>query len=168
MKCHECGSKMIEAKETYHYTESGLVNVYINNVTVYRCSCGEFFASIPSLVKVNRVIALALIKKNNSLKGKEVKYLRKNAGLSAKAFAEYIGINKSTLSRWEHEKQIIDKANDRLIRLFYAGFKGLPHDEIQKLSKDVMKAIHNGGKEKPINIPVNDIELTNFTEYRCS
>jgi putative zinc finger/helix-turn-helix YgiT family protein len=159
---------MSEAKETYHYTESGLDNVYINNVTVHRCSCGEFFASIPSVVKVNQVIALALIEKRSSLRGKEVKYLRKNAGLSAKVFAEHIGINKSTLSRWEHEKQIIDKANDRLIRLFYAGFKGLPHEEIQKLSKEVIKAIHSGGKEARINIPVNDIDFINSEEHRCS
>ena len=168
MKCHECGSTMNGAKEVYNYTESGLDHVYINKVMVYRCSCGELFASIPSIIKVNQVIALALIKKKNSLTGKEVKYLRKNAGLSAKAFAEYLGINKSTLSRWEHEKQVIDKANDRLIRLFYAGFKGLPPEEIRKLSKDVIKAIKHGEKETPIHIPVNDIDIENTTEYRCS
>ncbi|NOX34392.1 MAG: helix-turn-helix domain-containing protein [Deltaproteobacteria bacterium] len=166
MKCHECNSNMKESKELYHYIESGLDNVWLGDVSVYRCECGEYFASIPAIIELNLVIALYLIKKKTFLKGREIKYLRKNAGLNAKAFAEYIGIDKSTLSRWENNKQIIDKSNDRMIRLFYATFKGVSPDKMKSFFDDVMKEIDNNGEETRINIPITDILSEQQAECR--
>jgi len=157
MKCHECNSEMQESEEFYHYTESGLDNVYLGNVSVYRCECGEYFASIPAIIELNSVIAIYLIKKKTFLKGQEIKYLRKNAGLNAKTFAEFIGVDKSTLSRWENNKRTLDKSNDRMIRLFYANFKGIPAEEIQNFLTDVMKGINKDGAETRIDIPIADI-----------
>ena len=157
MKCHECNSNMKESRELYHYTESGLDNVWLGDVSVYRCECGEYFASIPAIIELNSVIALYLIKKKTFLRGQEIKYLRKNAGLNAKAFGEYIGIDKSTLSRWENNKQTIDKSNDRMIRLFYATFKEISREKMKNFFDDVMKEIDNSGEETRINIPIADI-----------
>jgi putative zinc finger/helix-turn-helix YgiT family protein len=154
MKCHECNKDMKEAKENYFYKESGLNNVVLENISVYRCECGEYLASIPAIIGLNSIIALNLIKKKTFLKGEEIKYLRKNAGLNAKLFAEYIGVDKSTLSRWENNKQSIDKSNDRLIRFVYANIKGVSPEEIKNLLDDVIKKINNFGEEVEINIPV--------------
>ena len=159
MKCHECNTEMQVSKELYRYIESGLDNVYLDNVNIYRCKCGEYFASIPAIIELNSLIAIHLIKKKTFLKGQEIKYLRKNAGLNAKAFAEYIGIHKSTLSRWENNKQTIDKSNDRMIRLFYAAFKNIPHEEIKNFLDDVLKDINNTGEEAKINIPIDILSV---------
>jgi len=67
MKCHECNSQMIEVFEEYHYTESGLNNVYLSNVCVYKCDCGEFFASIPAVIKLNENIGRSIIKRKVDL-----------------------------------------------------------------------------------------------------
>ncbi len=162
MKCQECNSEMKESKELYHYTESGLDNVYLADLPVYRCECGEFFASIPNIIELNSRIGINLIKKKTLLKGPEIKYLRKNIGLNAKSFADYIGIDKSTLSRWENNKQVVDKSNDRMIRLFYAAFKGIPAEEIKIFIDDVMKEISTTGEEKEIYIPINDFHSDNL------
>lgn len=86
--------------------------------------------------------------------------------MNARAFAEYIGIDKSTLSRWENNKQPVDKSNDRMIRLFYATFKNIPAKEIKNFINDVMKKISSAGEEKTIHIPVNDF-LPQKSENRC-
>jgi len=156
MKCHECNKTMKPSKEIYYYTESGLDNVYLDNVVVYKCECGEEFASIPAINELNATIGLDLIKKQAYLTGAEIKFLRKNIGLNSKSFAEFIGINKSTLSRWENKKQEIDKSNDRLVRLLYANIKGIPQEEIQNFLKDTIRTIDNRKKkQKKIHIPID-------------
>lgn len=157
MKCFDCNKDMTVAKEVYHYTESGLDNVYLHNVEVYRCECGEEFASIPAIIKLSSVIGLNLIKKKTYLSGNEIRFLRKNAGLNAKSFAEFIGVNKSTLSRWENNKQDIDKSNDRLVRLVYANMKGIPQEEIRNLLKEIIREISQRGQSTNINISVDSL-----------
>ena len=154
MKCHECNSQMIEVREEYHYTESGLSNVYLSNVCVYRCDCGEFFPSIPAVIKLNETIGRSIVKKKGGLTGEEIKYLRKNIGLSAKKFAEYLGVNQSTLSRWENEKQTIDKSNDRVVRMIYAHFKNLPLEEHKTIVEDSFRDIDGTINNVPIRVPI--------------
>lgn len=132
---------MTASKEVYHYTECGLDNIYLGNIEMYTCVCGEVVAVIPDSTEVNASIGLWLIKKKTLLCGNELKFLRKNAGLNAKSFAEYIGVNKSTLSRWENDKQSIDKSNDRLVRLIYANIKNISHEEIENLLNNTIRAI---------------------------
>ena len=72
MKCLDCNKDMTVSKEVYHYTESGLDSVYLDNVEVYRCECGEEFASIPAIIELNSVIGLNLVKKKTYLNGSEI------------------------------------------------------------------------------------------------
>jgi len=153
MKCHECNREMTESMGDYHYLESGLDNVFLKNVCLHTCECGESFASIRGVVHLNAFIGRTLLKKKGRLVAQEIRFLRKNIGLSAKMFIEYIGVNKSTFSRWENDKQNIDKSNDRIIRLIYATLKGLPNDEVMLLLDDVFKEINKKGRKWQINIP---------------
>lgn len=164
MKCHKCNREMNVSKEVYHYTESGLDNVYLGDVNIHKCQCGEEIASIPELVEVDSAIGFCLIKKRAHLNGEELKFLRKNAGMNAKSFAEYIGVNKSTFSRWENNKQCIDKSNDRLVRLIYANIKRMPQDEIGCLLKETIREIEHRQEDGIINIPIESLPL--HREYR--
>jgi len=153
MICHECNSEMKESQEIYHYVESGLDNIYLENICVYRCKCGESFPSIPGIIDLHTIIGQMLIKKSTALNGKEILFLRKNIGLNARTFAEYVGIDKSTFSRWENGQQKLAKPNDRLIRLIYANVKGLPKNDIEHLLKEAVKDFNGSESEERISIP---------------
>ncbi len=130
MKCHTCNQEMKSHKETYHYIESGLDNVFLDGVSIYTCSCGEEVARIPSVIDLNSRIGNSLLRKQGTFTGKEIRFLRKNIGLNTKDFAEIIGMDKATVSRWENGKQRISKPNDLLIRLVYAHMKGISREEV--------------------------------------
>lgn len=155
MICHKCNFQMKESQEIYHYIESGLDNIYLKDICVYRCKCGEFFPSIHNIIDLHTIIGQRIINKSSALNGKEITFLRKNVGLNAKIFAEYVGIDKSTLSRWENNQQKLAKTNDRLIRLIYASLKGLSINNINNLLKNPVKNFNEGGQAERINIPVS-------------
>ena len=51
------------------------------------------------------------------MNGKELKDLRKKAGLTQTELAEKIGTHKQVISRWENGKSSISNPYERLIRL---------------------------------------------------
>ena len=157
MKCPSCNKKMDCKKGKYQYSESGLDNVYLSGVDICKCNCGEKSVSIPAIMELHGVIGLALATKNTALTGREIKFLRKNIGISGKVFAEVIGIDKSTLSRWENDNQVVSKPNDRLIRLAYLNFKGIDQKRIKHLIRDKFKEIkHEEKKSFRFTIPIQD------------
>lgn len=128
MLCLNCDAEMKCEKKRYHYRESGLENVYIENIEVCNCEkCGEEEALIPCIPELHRVICKYIISQKQPLNGKEVRFLRKNAGLSAKRLSTIIAVDQSTLSRWENENQSISSSNDRLIRLIYCAITSEYH-----------------------------------------
>lgn len=153
MRCHECNSEMEESRGTYHYMESGLDNVYLEGIYTYTCSCGEFFPTIPNVVALQKVIGNAIIHKQGALNGKEIRFLRKNMGLKAKGLTEYLGVDKSTVSRWENKNQPLSKSNDRFIRLLYASFNGVKQTGIKELLEKSGQEFENKNLFESIRIP---------------
>ncbi len=159
MKCFICGQEMACSSETYHYKECGLNNVFVENVEVCRCdSCDENIACIQRLPELNSAIGEALLRKASLLNGKEIRFLRKNIGLKAVELQKYLGVNNATISRWEQTKQKISPGHDRLLRLVYAHFKGIPHDTITSLVKDWFSQI----KREEIATPLYTIDPTKW------
>lgn len=119
--CPNCGSKDVEKNtEDWRYRESGLDNVILGGITVYRCkSCNEVMPEIPQMDTLHKLIALHVIEKNEPLTGKEIRFLRKEMGLSSVELAKQFGVTKVTVSRWENDAERIGTANDKLIRLRY-------------------------------------------------
>lgn len=133
VECPKCG-KIIQKKiGTYWYRESGLDNVYLKNVTVYECSCGTTHASIFRVVRLNELIAETLLEKPALLNGKEIQFLRKNIFLSSKAFSAALGLEKTTLSKWENDRQQHNEMHDRLIRGVYIIHKGIGKEKAQRI-----------------------------------
>jgi len=131
MKCHICKTEMEYKREDYHYVECGLSNIYLIDMEIFRCSCGEEIISIPMVPGLNAVIGKGLIVQKSHLIGVEIRFLRKNLGLTSKIFANYLGVDKSTVSRWESGKQVPTTTHDRLLRVVYAGIKGVD-SKVQK------------------------------------
>ena len=124
MRCPGCGKAMQKVDENYHFTGSGLDNVYLSGIPVFKCRCGETIARIPIMKELLETIGEAIVNKPAPLVGKEVRFLRKNVGLKAETFAKYLGVDASTFSRWENSKKQIGVPSDRLIRLCYASLMG--------------------------------------------
>lgn len=117
MKCEEI---------THHYQESGLDFVYLKGIKRFTCECGESIISIPAITKLHQMIGRILTQKDSLLSGQEIRFIRKNMKMQAKELAAILGVDKSTISRWENSKQDIDKSYDRLLRLVYAANEGVP------------------------------------------
>jgi putative zinc finger/helix-turn-helix YgiT family protein len=141
MKCPTCREAALTEKKANHlYKESGLSNVVLVNVTVQDCpKCGEHMVLIPRLEELHRVIAKHIVEKSARLTGEEVRFLRKQLGVTAKNFAATIGVDPTTLSAWENG-DAIGGSSDRLIRLTYViaeDLHGYHVDQLAKISDDV-------------------------------
>lgn len=148
IKCPNCNKFMSSSIGRHEYTESGLRNVYLENITIYNCSCGLTIPSIFRVGRLNDLIAEKLLLKPALLNGNEITFLRKNLRLSSKSFSKMLGIDNTTFSKWENERQIHRESNDRLIRTLYMllrGISGVHSDDILKsLTETKLKKLPYG------------------------
>ena len=119
MKCPVCGERMKKQKGEYRYTESGLDNVVLTGVTLYKCACGETMPELKNVERVHRAVADGLAKKDSRLHGREVRFLRKEIGMTAKELAGLLSVSPVTVSRWESGKKKVGGVSDKLIRMLY-------------------------------------------------
>ncbi|MCI0486133.1 MAG: type II toxin-antitoxin system MqsA family antitoxin [Blastocatellia bacterium] len=120
-KCDLCGkATTIKKGQTYHYIESGLDNVYLENIEVRVCkSCNAICPRIPKINQLHDTIARATTLQPYPLSGKDIRFLRQHMGLKAREWAALLRIDVTTLSRWESGEQKIGPQSDSLIRLLY-------------------------------------------------
>ena len=157
INCPNCHRRHETKIGEYHYTESGLPNVWLLGIEVFECDCGERFAFIPCIQELHKLIARDLLTQENSLSGPEIRFLRKTMGLKAKDFAALIGVKNVTISRWEREEIAPPETTDRLIRLFYAANMNLPRIA-QKLAKTTFRQPKKK-QARIIRFPINKLNL---------
>lgn len=157
MLCLNCDAEMKCQEKTHHYKECGLDSIYLKNIEVCTCEkCGEEEIVIPNIPDLHRLIGKLLVMQKQPLSGKEVRFLRKHAGLSAKRFAEIIAVDKATLSRWENETQTISSSNDRLIRIVYCAIMEIPTNELKRIVEDEFAEISKEKTEVPyLNLAID-------------
>jgi DNA-binding transcriptional regulator YiaG len=150
-ECDLCGGLLTARVSTdespYAYRLSGLPNIELIGVQVLRCrNCGVESAVIPRIADLHRAIALDLFHESGSLTGAELRFLRKNAGFSAKEFASRIGVRPEHLSRVENgSENPLKDSTDKLARLVaMAGC--VPHKELRERLLD---RIEHARREKP-------------------
>jgi DNA-binding transcriptional regulator YiaG len=100
----------------YHYTESGLDNVWLDNgYTKYDTPYGKGVA-VNDADELLAAIALSLTAKEGSLTGKEFRFLRLSLGLSQPNAAKMLGVTEQAVSLWERTGKV-PKQGDALLRL---------------------------------------------------
>ena len=121
---HECGPKtrkefLATEKKPFHFTDSGLSNVYLVGVRYFVCECGKPVAEIPAIKQLLSLIARDLVEKPKALAPEEIRFLRKRLGKKQSDFAREIGVRVETLSRFENGQTRANERTDKLIRLYY-------------------------------------------------
>jgi len=156
MRCPNCNSEMSCEVGLHEYTESGLDNITLEGVEICTCSCGEKIVSIPHMPELHSLIGLSLLKKKSLLDGKEIRFLRKNMGLTGIKLAKLLGVDNATISRWEKGKHPITNAHDRTLRLVYSIIKGIKTEEIRHLLEDEFIKIQPNLTPSPVHkIPLD-------------
>lgn len=101
----------------YHYTESGLQNIWlVNGYTKRQTSSGEAVA-IHDADELHEAIGRTLAMRPH-LTGAGLRFLRTELGLSQKRMGEMVGASEETVSLWERKGRM-PKASDRIIRAVY-------------------------------------------------
>lgn len=104
-------------KDGYLYTESGLTHVWLANGFTLRKSKYGPGVSIHNVGGLHRALARALSQKP-LLTGAEVRFLRKEMGMSQHGLGELLGVTGQTVALWERKGRL-PKSVDRLLRLIY-------------------------------------------------
>ena len=101
----------------YHYTESGLQNVWLKNgYTVHKTPYGKGMA-ITDVAGLHKAIGLVLARLPK-LTGAQFRFLRKEMGMSQKAIATLLGTSEQNISLWERRGHI-PRPSDRLVKVLY-------------------------------------------------
>ncbi len=138
MKCMECGKGPVESRrESHRYKECGLDYVTLVGIEVRHCPhCGQYEFIIPDVEGLHRTIAHAVAEKPARLVPHEVRFLRKYLGYASGEFAQAIGVNAATVSRWESGAQRMTIGLERFLRVMVMNQKPVdyyPADRIQEL-----------------------------------
>jgi YgiT-type zinc finger domain-containing protein len=133
MRCAQCDHDMEKTTGIHRYDESGLKNVMLMDVPMYKCaSCGETEVEIPAMEELHCLIGLFVLYQPNRLGSAEVRYLRKHMGYSQDELASYIGVARGTITRWESSGAIrVDQ--DKALRQLYVRKKC---DELEQIGID--------------------------------
>lgn len=109
----------------YHYKESGLDNVYLENgFTVHETPYGEGI-SIQNTEGLHRLIGEWLVSLPKRLTGAELRFLRLEMELTQRGLAEILGADEQAVRRWEkYRTKPINGSADHLLRGLYNEYIG--------------------------------------------
>jgi putative transcriptional regulator len=137
---------MTTAQNLYHYTESGLDDVYLVNGFEYLESGGRRQVMIKDIEGLHKAIGRYLVFYKRSLTGREFRFLRHEMGMSQKTLATFLNVTEQTINRWETGKSEIPGAALSLARLLYE-----EHIDEKSEIRVMLKRIADleDGKEQP-------------------
>lgn len=137
--CNECGSAKVKTiePEQYHYTLSGLENVYLRGgVIEYICAeCGERSTAIKNIRNLHKVLAFSLISAKRRLDGKELRFLREYLGYSADDLAGIMDYSVETIRKIESNSQKPKATYDNFLKILVLNEQKAPEYDLMCLSE---------------------------------
>lgn len=123
----------------YHYTESGLDNVWLaNGYTVHKTPYGKG-VSVNDADGLMNELAMLLTRKPGRLTGKEFRFLRTLMLLSQASLAAMMGATEQSVSLWERTGKV-PKTAESLLRML------------------VLEKLNGGGKISEVIDRINTVE----------
>lgn len=145
--------------EPYHYTESGLDNVFLYGIVQSRCpECGEEIVTIPNIKGLHLAIGRNLVCKEEMLTGAEARFLRKELKLKSKDMAAALSMKPETYSRWENEKQSVSPTCDKQLRLVY----------ILNVTEEEGRVLHKNIRGMMTSMAIRPVSETNRIELSAA
>jgi DNA-binding transcriptional regulator YiaG len=125
----------------------------VTNMKKSECmQCGNVDPVIAHLDDLMRTVALAIVCSPASLRGADVRFLRKYIGKTAEEFGKLLNVDKTTVSKWENERDPVGDQSDRLIRVVVVGLG----DGLEEKLKAVVENLPQiGTSYHPVNIQVD-------------
>ncbi|CAK0770778.1 HTH cro/C1-type domain-containing protein [uncultured Gammaproteobacteria bacterium] len=119
--CLVCGASAMTTTLVPAYEDAsfGIPITIHNGVFRHNCAkCGFDGVEIPDGEGLEAVIAVARLMVPVILSGSEIRFLRKACHMTGKEFAEAVGVDNATVSRWENREisGSIGEVSDRTIR----------------------------------------------------
>lgn len=109
-----------EKENFYHYTESGLDNIYLRNGFEYVETPRGKGVVIQDMEGLHLAIGQMLAREKKNLTGKEFRFLRHELGLTQAHLAMLLKVDVQTVARWEKDQtQQVSGPAQGLMRLMY-------------------------------------------------
>lgn len=105
----------------YHYTESGLDNIWlVNGYKIHKTQYGKG-VSIENADELHRAIGHSIANGLAKIKPEEFRFLRVELGLSQRDLGALMGVDQQSIARWEkgQTKDGVPGPAEKLIRLLY-------------------------------------------------
>ncbi|OHV78433.1 helix-turn-helix domain-containing protein [Mesorhizobium sp. ORS 3428] len=147
--------------DVHHYTESGLLNVYISGIAVEVDDDGDEIITIPAINELHSVIATGIVNHAKGMSGDELRFLRSEMGLTQAELATLVHRDKQSVGRWERNEIEIDSSAEALVRRLAIEKLALPIEAgIDELSRrSVPTAEEQPIKIQKVNNDVHSYEL---------
>jgi putative transcriptional regulator len=109
----------------YHYKDSGLENIYLENgFTIHNTPYGKG-VSIEDTEGLHKAIGLWLISLPKPLNGAELRFVRLEMETTQRNLAGILGTTEQTLRLWEKQRRkALPGPADRLLRALYSEYIG--------------------------------------------
>lgn len=151
--CGNCGKSARNVRGDYQFKESGLRNLVLRNIEMVRCGhCGNVDTVLHRADHIMRAIAQAVLWKPYRLNGDEIRFLRKHVGLTEDELAEYISVDKTTLSKWENNEDPIGLQSDLFLRAVVMSLDEQLREGVPKLIQYFREAVN---KQERVRVEVD-------------
>jgi DNA-binding transcriptional regulator YiaG len=105
--------------QCYHYTESGLDYIWLDNGYYFHETSRGRGVSIEDLDGLHRAIGLHIANRKGQMTGAEVRFLRHELDWSQIVLANFLGVTDQTVARWEKGTVDIPPPEQKLLSGLY-------------------------------------------------
>jgi putative transcriptional regulator len=118
-----------DVKDLYHYTDSGLRNVYLKNgYSIKKTPYGRG-VSIHDIAGLHQLLGMELVcNKAGKLSSTEIRFLRVEMDLPQVHLASLLGVSENTIRAWENNRGKITRPAELLLRTLYKQYADLDSD----------------------------------------
>lgn len=120
LRCSDCGKANFELRRITHDLGSllGMTEVLVENYPALVCAKCKAVSHIGEVLSEVEMILAAMILDRGTIDHLEVRYLRKLLGYTQEEFAQKLGVERITVSRWENSETAISGTQALAIRSY--------------------------------------------------
>lgn len=129
---------------SYHYTECGLENVFIEGMEQVLDHAGDDTIVIPAIGLLHKAISEGIVMLPCKMSGRELRFLRSEMGMTQEQLAGILKVTLLTVSRWERAETPITDTAEMLIRLLAVDHLALGVKlDVDSVSAKVTRAVRS-------------------------